>query len=227
MVLPLVVMVLVLWRCPESPRYESLSYVPPVIATSLIWDRWYVKKCRYQDAFKALCKLRKTELQAARDLFYIYCLIGAENQLDSVHSRFKELFTVDRNRRATFASLGLMFLQQKCGINIFIYVRRDTPIRLNRLLTCLQYSSEVLFHAINNHLISLSASIGVGFFNVLGAYPAYKRIDTSGRRVLLLSTFPPMMLFMLLTSIAFYLHNVVARTTLVLVSMVWPSQTIQ
>ena len=114
--IPAVPLVLGIWFCPESPR-------------------WYLKKGRYNDAWKSLRKLRNTPLQAARDLYYINCLLEQEDLMveeaglkvtSSVFTRFVELFTIARVRRATWASGIVMIAQQMCGSksikqNIFLH----------------------------------------------------------------------------------------------------------
>jgi hypothetical protein len=74
-----------------------------------------MKKMRYRNAFESLCRLRNTPLQAARDLYYIHvqlveesAIIGKSNYL----TRFVELFTIPRVRRATLASFTVMIAQQ-------------------------------------------------------------------------------------------------------------------
>ena len=99
--IPAVPLAIGIFFCPESPR-------------------WLMKKNRYPQAFRSLVRLRHTELQAARDLYYIHVqlveeskIIGGANYL----SRFTELFTIPRVRRATLASFTVMLAQQMCGIN--------------------------------------------------------------------------------------------------------------
>ncbi|KAL1389412.1 major facilitator superfamily domain-containing protein [Phyllosticta capitalensis] len=96
--IPAVPLVVGIYFCPESPR-------------------WLMKKGRYAEAFKSLCRLRNTELQAARDLYYVHAqllveadIIGTSNYV----TRFIELFTIPRVRRATLASFVVMLAQQMC-----------------------------------------------------------------------------------------------------------------
>ena len=82
--------------CPESPR-------------------WYIKKKRYAKAYASLKRLRNIELQAARDLYYIYAQIEVESAVvkkSNYITRFIELFTIPRVRRATLASWTVMIAQQ-------------------------------------------------------------------------------------------------------------------
>lgn len=81
--------------------------------------RWYIKKGRYQNAYRSLQKLRNHEIQVARDLFYIFAQLRMEASLVTKKSnyvqRFFELFTIPRVRRATLASWVVMIAQQMCG----------------------------------------------------------------------------------------------------------------
>jgi hypothetical protein len=90
-------------------------------------------------------------------------------------TRFIQLFTIPRVRRATLASWTVMIAQQMCGINIIAF-----------------YSSTVFSLAGSNTLTSLLASFGFGLVNFVFAWPAIWTIDTFGRRSLLLLTFPQM-----------------------------------
>ena len=157
--IPAVPLVVGIYFCPESPR-------------------WYIKKGRYRDAFKSLLRLRNTPLQAARDLYYVHAqlqeeaaIVGKSNYI----SRFIELFTIPRVRRATLASWTVMIAQQMCGINIIAF-----------------YSSTIFQKAGADNLNALLASWGFGLVNFVFAWPAIWTIDTYGRRSLLLFTFPQM-----------------------------------
>lgn len=53
------------------------AMIPAVIVCILIpffpeSPRWYLTKNRHNDAYKALCRMRRHKLQAARDLFYMH-----------------------------------------------------------------------------------------------------------------------------------------------------------
>ncbi|KAK3983839.1 putative polyol transporter 1 [Cladorrhinum sp. PSN332] len=103
--IPAVPLLLLIYLCPESPR-------------------WYMKKNRYADAWKSMVKLRHNELQVARDIFYIHSQLELEIQLlrnSTYAQRFGELFTIPRVRRATLAAFTVMIAQQMCGINIIAF----------------------------------------------------------------------------------------------------------
>lgn len=72
-----------------------------------------MKKGRYAQAYKSLVRLRHSELQAARDLYYVHVQLELENQIvkaDSYFRRFIELFTIPRVKRATLAA-GTVYAQ--------------------------------------------------------------------------------------------------------------------
>jgi len=97
--IPAVPLMIGIFFCPESPR-------------------WYMKKGRYANAYNSLLRLRTNKLQAARDLYYIHALLKEESAIigqNTYISRFIELFTIPRVRRATIASFVVMIAQQMCG----------------------------------------------------------------------------------------------------------------
>lgn len=103
--IPAVPLVLGIWFCPESPR-------------------WLIRKGKHAKAYRSLCRLRNTHLQAARDLYFIHAQLVQEELLvdemgiaktDNFFTRFFELFTIARVRRATQASGIVMIAQQMCG----------------------------------------------------------------------------------------------------------------
>ncbi|KAF4123587.1 Sugar (and other) transporter [Geosmithia morbida] len=158
-VIPAVPLALLIWFCPESPR-------------------WYMKKNRYDSALKSLLRLRNNAVQAGRDLYYIHVQLELERQYikkSNYVTKFVELFTIPRVRRATLASFTVMIAQQMCGINIIAF-----------------YSTTLFVDSGATDFEALLASWGFGVVNFLFAFPALWTIDTFGRRSLLLFTFPQM-----------------------------------
>lgn len=117
-----------------------------------------MKKGRYQEAFNSFCRLRNSELQAARDLYYVHRQLVEEFAVlkgSTYLGRFFELFTIPRVRRATLASWVVMIAQQMCGINIIAF-----------------YSSTIFSGAGYTTRDALLASWGFGLVNWLFAFPA-------------------------------------------------------
>ncbi|KAK2778098.1 hypothetical protein FQN53_001865 [Emmonsiellopsis sp. PD_33] len=113
--IPAVPLVLGVFFCPESPR-------------------WHIKKGNYVNAYASLTRLRRTRIQAARDLYYIHVQlfgfpgIQHSNKNEFNKSPFRtyvrrlgELFTIPRIRRATLAAHTVMIAQQMCGINVIAF----------------------------------------------------------------------------------------------------------
>jgi len=153
--------------------------------------RWLMKKNRYKEAYKSLCVLRRANIQAARDLYYIHAQLIIEQDIvgkNNYVTRFIQLFTIPRVRRATLASFIVMLAQQMCGINIIAF-----------------YSSTIFAQAGASALGALLASFGFGFVNFIFAWPAFFTIDTYGRRTLLLFTFPNMAWTLLAAGFCFYI----------------------
>ncbi|KAJ6069051.1 hypothetical protein N7499_010938 [Penicillium canescens] len=156
---PAVPVLIFVWFCPESPR-------------------WLMKKHRYQEAFKSFCRLRNTELIAARELYYAHCQVMTERDAFSgisLASRVWELFAVPRLRRAMISSSLIVIAQQFSGINAMAF-----------------YSSTIFSEAGYSPRDCLLASLGFGLTMFVFAIPAVYTMDTFGRRNLLLFTFPNM-----------------------------------
>lgn len=119
--------------------------------------RWYLTKDRHVDAYKAICQLRLSKIQAARDLFYMDFGLQAEREAMAIgkQNRIKELVTIRRNRNAMIGSEIVMFMQQFCGVNVIAY-----------------YSSEIFLQANLPETSALAASLGFGIINWLFAIPA-------------------------------------------------------
>jgi hypothetical protein len=117
-----------------------------------------MKKKQYRKAYESFKRLRNSELQAARDIYYVHCQLKAESEViggATYVSRFTELFTVPRVRRATLASFVVMIAQQMCGINIIAF-----------------YSSTIFVDAGYSVRSALLASFGFGLVNWVFAFPA-------------------------------------------------------
>ncbi|SMQ49672.1 unnamed protein product [Zymoseptoria tritici ST99CH_3D7] len=169
---PAVPMLFIIWLCPESPR-------------------WYLKKNKYQKAFESFCRLRNTELQAARELYFAHVQIMEEKEVftgKTFFNRAWELFSIPRLRRATIASAWIVISQQFSGINIMAF-----------------YSSTIFSAAGYSKDASLWGSWGFGLVTLVFALPAVYTMDTFGRRNLLLLTFPNMAMCLLGAGLCFLL----------------------
>jgi hypothetical protein len=94
---------------------------------------------------------------------------------------------VSRSRRDSpdCHQIDFEFRQQFCGVNVIAY-----------------YSSNIFSQANFSDIQALLASFGFGLINFLFAFPAIYTIDTFGRRNLLLTTLPLMVIFLLMTGFA-------------------------
>lgn len=121
--IPALPLLIGIYFCPGKPRgfYSGVAW--HILLKILESPRWYIKKGYYRKAFQSLKRLRNTKLQAARDLYYIYAQLQMEASLVSKQSnyvtRFIQLFTIPRVRRATLASFTVMIAQQMCGSMAF------------------------------------------------------------------------------------------------------------
>nr|OQO06416.1 hypothetical protein B0A51_16154 [Rachicladosporium sp. CCFEE 5018] len=180
---------------PLAWRYQlGAAFAPAVPLMALIWfcpesPRWLIKKGRYQKAFTNFCRIRNSELIAARELFYAHSQIAAEGELfggRTLWARAMEIFTVPRIRRATLASSTIVIGQQFSGINAVAF-----------------YSSTIFAAAGYNPRDALLCSFGWGFVTFVFAIPAVFTMDKFGRRNLLLFTFPQMAWTLLATGFCF------------------------
>ncbi|OBZ66984.1 Arabinose-proton symporter [Grifola frondosa] len=202
---------LAFYHVPDKPHITGLNWrlmlssagIPALIIMTQVFfcpesPRWLISKGRYDQAYESLLRLRNSPLQAARDLYYIHVMLEAEKEIQTGRNLFLELFTVARNRRATLASTIVMFMQQFCGVNVIAY-----------------YSSNIFSQANFTNVQALIASWGFGMLNWVFAFPAVYTIDTFGRRNLLLTTFPLMAVFLLMTGFAFWIPEGNARIAVV------------
>ena len=159
--------------CPESPR-------------------WLIQHGKIKKAYTNFRILRPTDIQAARDLYYAHAGVELERKINkgkNFFTMFVELFTIPRNRRATWASWIVMFMQQFCGVNVIAY-----------------YSTSIFTEAGYSLTSGLLASMGTGILNWVFALPAFFTIDTWGRRNLLLFTFPFLAIFLLWSGFSFWIE---------------------
>jgi hypothetical protein len=96
------------YLCPESPR-------------------WYMIRGNYEKAYEALCRLRSSSLQAARDIYYIHKTLEVEMKMREGKNLWREMFTIPRNRRAAQSSFFVMFMQQ-VGFETESYLRIRSTI---------------------------------------------------------------------------------------------------
>lgn len=164
--------------------------------------RWLIKKGRYQDSFKVFCRIRNTDMLAARDLYYAHRQILEEKDAfggKTLARRMWELVSVPRLRRATVASSWIVISQQFSGINIMAF-----------------YSSTIFAAANYSTRDCLLASMGFGLVMFIFAFPAVYMVDTFGRRNLLLVTFPNMAWCLLAAGFSFLIDkNSSARVPLI------------
>ena len=136
----------------------------------------------------------------------IHILLEAEEFMNRGHNRYIELFSIPRNRRAALASFIVMFMQQFCGVNVIAYystqIFREAGFSITNA-----FLASFGFGASKHKLLCSDAKslISYHIVNFLFALPAVKTIDTFGRRNLLLTTFPLMSVFLLMTGFSFWI----------------------
>jgi hypothetical protein len=129
---PALILLVLVFLCPESPRF-------------------LIRNDKYAEAFLSLRQLRGSDIQAAKDLYYIHSQLQIETELiegkrpekwwakevyqekvkgQSFFQRVGALFTVQRNRRACVAAFLVMAAQQLCGVSD-VHVDPVSPSILN------------------------------------------------------------------------------------------------
>ncbi|KAI0173450.1 hypothetical protein GGR52DRAFT_571961 [Hypoxylon sp. FL1284] len=199
---PSIFLMVGLWFCPESPRYymrKSARYNP-------------------QKAYDILRRLRKTELQALRDVYLVYKSVQLEEypaelglepdnlpqgfvaHVKGYAVQYKQLFTRRRLRNALISSSIVSLAQQLCGINVFAF-----------------YSGTLFSGALGqrDQLKPMIYSLANGAVNFVFGLPAIRTIDTLGRRKWLVLTLPFMCLFMLAASLSTFIENPETRAGII------------
>lgn len=117
--IPPAILLFLVFLCPESPRF-------------------LIRRGAYAEAYKSLRQLRGTDIQAARDLYYIHSQLQVETTIWTTLSQpwyegfqYQEwirsmsflkrvwlLFTTKRNQRACSVAFLVMISQQLCGVGI-------------------------------------------------------------------------------------------------------------
>ncbi|KAL2872395.1 uncharacterized protein BJX67DRAFT_386803 [Aspergillus lucknowensis] len=187
--IPSLALMILVMLCPESPRL-------------------LIRNKRYAEAYKSLRRLRRLEIQAARDFYFIHAQLQQEVKLwysptpevtsnflyqeyveqQNSFKRMLHLFTLPRNRRACIVAFLVMTAQQLCGINVLAY-----------------YSSNVFGNAVDDSQVNW-LSFGFGTSNLIFTFPAFFIIDSQGRQFLLLLSSFGMTLSLLLASFCFEIN---------------------
>jgi MFS transporter, SP family, arabinose:H+ symporter len=138
----------------------SLAFMG-LISLSPESPRWLVMQGRVEEAKQIL--LRWTdELMASKEILAI------QETMQQERGRFSELFE-KRFRKPLVAALGLMIIQQFCGINAIIY-----------------YSTSIFSASGAGMADAFVSTVIVGFVNMIFTVVAISLVDKAGRRPLLI-----------------------------------------
>ncbi|KAJ5680306.1 hypothetical protein N7536_011445 [Penicillium majusculum] len=217
-IIPAIVLLFLVFMCPESPRF-------------------LIQRNQYADAYRSLLELRGTPIQAARDLYYIHAQLQTEatnmrnsheetlwwSERERIYAyqswinkvnffeRMMYLATNPRTRRACTAALIVMASQQLCGINVLAFYSSS-------LLHTDQSNSSKPSDALFTSLTVVKwYNFAFGLANFLFTLPAYIFIDSRGRRPLLLGSFLGMLLSLIAVSGFFKIEAHDTRSILVAV----------
>eukprot|EP00871_Galdieria_phlegrea_P001555 jgi/Galph1/23/GphlegSOOS_G4880.1 len=169
------------------------SMIPALVETCGILflpetPRWLIKKGYDAHALRVLFSLRSTREQAVRDYEMVKDTVLEEQEASEGKNLYFETVRVASNRRALTVGIMLQLFQQFCGMNTIMYYVDYT------------------FH----HMVGVSkktaviASMIAGFANAVFTVPVYWIIDSYGRRILMLVTFPVMFAMLLLGGFSFF-----------------------
>ncbi|KAK8050877.1 hypothetical protein PG993_002262 [Apiospora rasikravindrae] len=211
---PAALLLVVLWSCPESPRYymgiHSRNYNP-------------------KKAYEELKKIRGTcELLALKDIYLLSKTIEEEHSMQELPERQQDpnekpikgrptgglldLFTQKRLRNALISASTVALSQQLCGINVSAFY--SGPL----------FNSLIEGDRRHKNITALGLSVGFGAVMFFCGLPAIKTIDTLGRRKWLISTLPLMCIFMAAAAYAYpipYEGVVSAHTARVVITLLY------
>ncbi|KAF2839531.1 MFS general substrate transporter [Patellaria atrata CBS 101060] len=170
-----------------------------------------------------------TPLLACRDLYYTHVQIQSETkylntgryhrndpasggpvishddfqrevEMSSYGSRFLQLFTIPRIRRASVSAFVIMIAQQTCGVNVLAFLSS----------TIFNDAIQGEGNATQNKSAEKKAlwfSFGIGLANFFFTWLAMGTIDSKGRRYLLHFSFPNMAWTLLAAGLCFLIDN--------------------
>jgi len=109
---------LALFKVADTPGVTGLNWrlmmgsamLPAVVVICLVFlvpesPRWYMSKGRHYKAYNSMCRLRHSNVQAARDIFHMHVSLEAEREAGTQRGNpVKELISIPRNRRALIGS---------------------------------------------------------------------------------------------------------------------------
>ncbi|KAE8383105.1 MFS transporter [Aspergillus bertholletiae] len=209
--IPALILLFLVFLCPESPRF-------------------LIRHNRYADAFVSLRQLRGTDIQAARDLYYIHSQLQVETEMfygnmegewyskeiyqekvkeSNILKRLRMLFGHPRNQSACVAAFLVMASQQLCGINVLSFYSSqlfDSAASRDRGLDLDNPQQPANITWLN---------FGFGLANFLFTIPAYRYIDWRGRRLLLLISLGGMFLSLLAIGCFFRIKDETVKLALV------------
>ncbi|VUC26145.1 unnamed protein product [Clonostachys rosea] len=174
-------------------------------------------------ALKILLRIRKSKLQALRDIILIRwseklkrrsepngSISGSSSpeqgltyasQLRVVLrlslNQYRTLFKTPRLRNAVWSTSTVALAQQLCGINVFAFYSSKSVLLYGQKLKKLMLFLDVVFNGTDSTIDKpMFYSFGFGAINFLFCLPAMRTIDTFGRRTWLLATLPIMSLLL-------------------------------
>ncbi|KAL4756741.1 uncharacterized protein BDW70DRAFT_164206 [Aspergillus foveolatus] len=215
---------------PHSWQVQLAAPLIPSVALMLLAilspesPRLLIRTKRYGDAYKCLRRLRRLEIQAARDFYFIHVQLQREVNVwrrqrvgpvpsanfdyqewverQNTFKRMLYLITLPRNRRTCLVSFLVMLSQQACGINV------------------LAYYSSIIFQDPKALTQANFLSFGFGAANFVFTLPSFFLIDEKGRRFILLTSFLGMAVSLLGASFCFMISEEGPRIAAVVITVI-------